>query len=182
LNSQVTLPSTADVVVIGGGVIGCAAGFELASRGLSVVIIDQNVIGGAQSSRALGFVWSLSHLPGRDSLDAQSHELWDNLEDRLQANLEWTAGGSLRVAESATELPRLEERAKGLGNAEVLDAKGLLDKAPFLRHGFPGALYSSAGGHAAPQLVTPAFANAARRHGAAPDGCRGDQRGECRGG
>ena len=110
MNSQVTLPSTADVVVIGGGVIGCAAGFELASRGLSVVIIDQNVIGGAQSSRALGFVWSLSHLPGRDSLDAQSHELWDNLEDRLQADLEWTAGGSLRVAESATELPRLEDR------------------------------------------------------------------------
>lgn len=172
MNSQVTLPSTADVVVIGGGVVGCAAGFELASRGLSVVIIDQNVIGGAQSSRALGFVWSLSHLPGRDSLDAQSHELWDNLEDRLQADLEWTAGGSLRVAESATELPRLEERAKGLGNAEVLDAKGLLDKAPFLRHGFPGALYSSAGGHAAPQLVTPAFANAARRHGATlVEGC-----------
>jgi glycine/D-amino acid oxidase-like deaminating enzyme len=172
VNSQAALPAAADVVVIGGGVIGCAAGFELASRGLSVAIIDQNAIGGAQSPLALGFVWSLSHKPGRDSLDALADHLWENLEDRLEADLEWTAGGSLRVAETAEELPQLDVRARNLGNAEVLDAKRLLEVAPFLRHGFPGALYSRAGGHTAPHLVAPAFANAARRCGASlVEGC-----------
>lgn len=44
-------PTSADVVVIGAGIIGVSTAWELARRGLSVVVCEKGVIAGEQSSR-----------------------------------------------------------------------------------------------------------------------------------
>ncbi|WP_429334613.1 FAD-dependent oxidoreductase [Paraburkholderia sp. 35.1] len=49
-------PSHADVVIGGAGIMGCAAAYFLAWRGLSVAVLDKSRIAGQQSSRAWGFV------------------------------------------------------------------------------------------------------------------------------
>jgi hypothetical protein len=50
------LPAQADVVIVGGGFVGCAAAYYLAKRGVSAVVIEKDEIGRAQSGRNWGFV------------------------------------------------------------------------------------------------------------------------------
>src|SRR4051812_9666634 len=51
VTSDNELPAKADVVVIGGGIIGTSAALELAERGISVVLCEKGTIGAEQSSR-----------------------------------------------------------------------------------------------------------------------------------
>ena len=48
------LPDSADVVVIGGGVIGTSAAFHLAEAGVDVVLVERGQLGGGSTSRAAG--------------------------------------------------------------------------------------------------------------------------------
>ncbi len=50
------LPEECDVVVIGGGIIGCSTALELAERGLRVTLYEKGGIGKEQSSRNWGWV------------------------------------------------------------------------------------------------------------------------------
>lgn len=54
ISSDETLPKSADVVVIGGGIVGASAAYSLARRGLSVALIEKGYVGCEQSSRNWG--------------------------------------------------------------------------------------------------------------------------------
>ncbi len=54
--SDPVLPDRVDVVVIGGGIMGVSAAFELAQRGVSVALCEKGVISGEQSGRNWGWV------------------------------------------------------------------------------------------------------------------------------
>lgn len=51
-----TLPKRADVVIVGAGIMGCAAAYYLAKQGVRAVVLDKSRIAGQQSTRALGGV------------------------------------------------------------------------------------------------------------------------------
>ena len=51
LHTSPTLPAAADVVVIGGGIIGVFAAYYLARRGVSVALVEKGRVGAEQSSR-----------------------------------------------------------------------------------------------------------------------------------
>ncbi|RVL90304.1 FAD-dependent oxidoreductase, partial [Sinorhizobium meliloti] len=57
-----SLPGSADVVIIGGGIIGVSTALFLAERGVEVVLCEKGVLGGEQSSRNWGWV----RVMGRD--------------------------------------------------------------------------------------------------------------------
>jgi len=59
------LPAHADVVIVGGGIVGCAAAYYLAKRALSAVLVEKDEIGRAQSGRNWGFI----RQQGRDPLE-----------------------------------------------------------------------------------------------------------------
>lgn len=58
-----TLPSSADVVVVGGGVVGAFTALELAEKGMSVALIEKGEIAHEQSGRNLGWVFVFRQQP-----------------------------------------------------------------------------------------------------------------------
>ena len=56
LRSDQPLPEEADVVIIGGGIMGCSIAYYLAKRGIDVVLVDKGAIGYEQSTRNWGWV------------------------------------------------------------------------------------------------------------------------------
>lgn len=145
----------ADVCVVGAGMAGLSAAYELASRGRSVIVLDKGPVGGGESSRTTG------HLS--DALDEHFHRLeW--LHGREGARLAWTShrAGIERVGHIAKgegidcdfervdgflfappgESPEVIERELeacrriGRDDVEMVDRAPLpgLDTGPSLRH------------------------------------------------
>lgn len=71
-------PKHADVVIAGAGIMGCAAAYYLARRGLSVVVLDKSRIAGQQSSRAWGFVRQQGRESAEVPLMMAGIPLWKN--------------------------------------------------------------------------------------------------------
>jgi len=76
------LPSKAQVVVIGGGIIGCSIAYHLAKRGMSdVVLLERQQLTGGTTWHAQGLVSMLWPTPYLTSLAKYSHELYAALEE-----------------------------------------------------------------------------------------------------
>ncbi|MBL8266856.1 NAD(P)/FAD-dependent oxidoreductase, partial [Steroidobacter sp.] len=175
-----------NVVVLGGGLVGCGAAYYLARRGASVLLLEQGDLNREASGRNAGslhFQLEYRLIRYGDELAAQfakviplslvALEDWRGLEAELQTHLEVEMGGGLIVAESAGDLELLEKRqslqekwgleSRLLSQAEV---RGL---APYLADSVIAAGYFPHEGHANPRLVAPAFAGCAEALGARID-------------
>ena len=85
VTSDEQLPSTTDVVIIGGGIIGVAAALTLAERGLPVVLCEKGQIGAEQSSRNWGWCRQQGRDPRELPLIIESLRLWrENLSQARQ--------------------------------------------------------------------------------------------------
>jgi glycine/D-amino acid oxidase-like deaminating enzyme len=162
--------SSADVVVIGGGIVGCASAYHLARRGVRVLLLDKGRIGHEQSSRNMGAVRQQARDPVETPLMIECVRLWETLSRELDADIEWVQGGNLGLAATPEELERFE-RAERLGRALGLDSRLLsADEVkaaiPRMASAWRGGLYTPTDGHASAPKTTRAFADAARRHGA----------------
>ena len=71
------LPARADVVVIGGGIIGAFTAYYLAQRGLSVAVVEKGRIGAEQSSRNWGWCRQQNRDARELPMSTRSLELWD---------------------------------------------------------------------------------------------------------
>ncbi len=168
--SAETLPASADVVVIGGGIIGASTALALAERRVSVVLCEKGVIAGEQSSRNWG--WCRKH--GRDArelpLMLESMRLWDGLAQRTGEDVGFRKTGVLYLAQTEAELARHEAWLK-IAQPFQLDTR-LIGPAELNRllpggaRAWAGALYTASDGRAEPQRAAPAIARAAARAGA----------------
>ena len=104
--SDERLPQSADAVVIGGGIIGCAAAYFLARRGLSVALVEKGGIAGEQSSRN----WGWCRQQGRDKAEIplikESLALWGTLGDEIGADLGFRRTGVLQVSDSEADMAK----------------------------------------------------------------------------
>ncbi|MGQ3366525.1 NAD(P)/FAD-dependent oxidoreductase, partial [Rhizobium oryzihabitans] len=84
-----------DLIVIGGGIVGCSAAFYAARSGLRVLLVERDTPGSAQSGRNLGFV----RQQGRDfrelPLAMASLRLWNGLEKDIGRSVGWFRGGNI---------------------------------------------------------------------------------------
>jgi sarcosine oxidase subunit beta len=159
-----------EVVVIGGGIVGCASAYYLAQRHVSVVLLERSVIGGEGSGRNGGGVRQqcrdLRELP----LAIASVKLWECLEDELGFDIEYRQGGNIRLAatdDRMEELTTLNEQELTAGlEVELWDRTRLRECAPYLADLFVGAKYCATDGVANPILATKALGWAAERAGA----------------
>ena len=160
-----------DVLIVGGGVHGCAAAYFLARRGLSVLLLEKERIASHASSRSAGGVRQLGRDLAEVPLSAAAMELWHDLRAILGEDSGFRVSGQVRVAETEADMTLLAERAavmraRGFDHEELLDRSDLRRMLPALADHCVGGLVSRRDGFANPYRTTLAFAKAARALGA----------------
>lgn len=174
------------MLVVGGGVIGCALAYYLARDGVAVTLVERGELNREASGTNAGSfhlqiaihqltgleVDSLAHrLLPEIRLYVEGSRLWQELETELDGSLEMHATGGLMVAETDAELDLLHakqriEREAGL-ETHVLEGEELRSFAPFMAADLKGATYCPTEGHANPLLAAPLYALRASQAGAA---------------
>jgi len=159
----------AEVVIVGGGIVGCATAYYLARRGRRVILLEKSVIGGEASGRNGGGVRAQCRDRRERPLAMASIKLWAGLEAELGFDVEYVQGGNIRMATTEERMAMLrhegaEELADGLV-VEMWDHDELRRRAPYLSEVFIGAKYCPTDGSANPILASRAFGWAARRAG-----------------
>jgi D-hydroxyproline dehydrogenase subunit beta len=133
-----------DVVVVGAGIVGAACALECASRGLRTAVVEASGIGGGATAAGMGHIVVMDDSEAQLALTRYSQRLWHELAERLPADVEWDACGTLWVAADAEEMEEVGRKqsmyaAAGLAT-EVLNAAALAEAEPQLRRGMAGAL------------------------------------------
>jgi glycine/D-amino acid oxidase-like deaminating enzyme len=171
VDSDASLPESADVVIIGGGIIGVCTAFFLAERGVSVVLVEKSGIAHEQSSRNWGWVRTMGRDVAEVPLAIASLKLWDGWAAKLRHDTGFTRSGILYACESEAEMAAKVtwlDQAKPLGiEAQLLDTvqiqARLQAKVPA---SWTGALFTESDGRAEPDIATAAIAEGARARGA----------------
>ncbi|MDQ8708112.1 FAD-binding oxidoreductase [Streptomyces sp. LHD-70] len=165
-----SLPSTADVVVVGSGITGAATAAAVAARGASVVLLDKES-GPARegSGRAQGSLRVQGRHGAEFPLAQEALRLWTEASE--EGDFELVTGGNLYFRTSDEELPVLrhlveEAHQAGLTTVELLDADQTREIMPCATGPFLGAMWSPVDAHCQPEKGTEHYARRAGRAGA----------------
>jgi glycine/D-amino acid oxidase-like deaminating enzyme len=163
--------AAADVIIIGGGLMGAATAFFLRRQGRSVILLERGLVGQQASGVNFGNVRRQGRFLPQLPLANRSRDIWGRLPELIGEDVEFLPLGHLRVCFRKDESGELEAyavaaRAYDLA-LEILSANALRSRYPFLAPQVLAGSFSPLDGHANPRLAAPAFARAARRTGAA---------------
>ncbi|MDM8556817.1 FAD-binding oxidoreductase [Desulfococcaceae bacterium HSG7] len=160
----------ADVVIIGGGVMGCAIAYHLAKQGLKPVVIEKADIGGEASGSNGGGVRQSARNLKEMPLAMESIRLYGHLHEELDMDVEYVRKGNLRLCTSEEELETMRksvENQKTVGlTLEMLDRRQVLEINPHVGDKVIGASFCATDGHVNPFLVTFGFFKRAKNLGA----------------
>lgn len=159
----------ADLLVIGGGIHGCAAALFAARRGLRVVLLEKDTIGRHASGANAGGVRRLNRDPAEIPLSDRSMALWPKLPEIVGEDCGFVPCAQIRVAENDADMELLEARAAGtralgFSHEVVIDRQELRARLPAVAPHCTGGLMSL-DGYAEPLRTTAAFGRAARAAG-----------------
>ena len=139
--------ATADVVIVGGGIVGAACADALSREGLGVTIVEAGVVGGGATAAGMGHVVVMDDSEAEFTLTRFSWQLWRDLAPQLPAEAEYQPCGTIWVAadeeEFAAVLQKREYYQQRALPAETLDAQALREAEPNLRPGLAGGLLVS---------------------------------------
>ena len=102
------LPAEADVVVIGGGIVGASTALFLAERGVSVALCEKGRIAGEQSSRNWGWCRKMGRDLAEVPLAVESMRLWEGMNARAQAETGFRQTGVIYLCETAEDAAKHE--------------------------------------------------------------------------
>ena len=165
-------PKEAEVVVIGGGVIGSSIAYYLAKAGKDVVLLEKSHQSGEASAANAAFVWTITRKPGIDvRLAMHSLELHLKLKDELEMDFEYIHNGGLLIIEDEKQMPlvkaHVKKRAEDGFPLEIIDAKQTLALEPLLsKETTIGAVYSPIDGTTNPIFLGVALNFQAKQLGA----------------
>lgn len=152
----------ADVIVIGGGLHGCATALHLARSGLSVLVVEKDYVGRHASSANAGGVRRLGRALPEIALAVAALASWHRIHDLVDDDCGFTSSCQVKVAETEAELQALCERretlvALGFEHEEIIDQVQLRELLPAIAPHCIGAMVVHGDGHANPFLTIQAF-------------------------
>lgn len=163
--------NSADVVIVGGGIIGCATAYYLAKKNISVIVLEgSDYIGNGGSSRNGGGV----RQSGRDPRELPVvmwgiQNLWPTLSEELGVDVEYTQKGNLRLGKTQKHLDILTDltnKATACGlDVKMIDAEEVKKINPHLSDEVVGASWCPTDGHANPLTATLGYYKKARELG-----------------
>lgn len=163
--------NTADVIVIGGGIIGCATSYFLAKRGVRVLCLEgSDNIGNGGSSRNGGGVRQSGRDPRELPLVMYGiKNYWPTLSEELDVDCEYHQEGNLRLGKTEAHrqiLNGLTDRARAVGlDVRMIDGDEVRTINPWLSDEVTCASWCPTDGHANPLTTTLGFYKTARRKG-----------------
>lgn len=161
------LPATADVVVIGGGIIGVMTAWELAKKGQRCVVLEKGRIAAEQSSRNWGWIRAQGRDPAELPIMAEAASMWRQMAGEIDDDIGLRQSGVAYLAAKPDEVGRYEEwlphaRAAGL-DSTVLTQSETQHLFPDAAVTWAGALWTASDMRAEPWVAVPALARAAAR-------------------
>lgn len=162
---------TSDIVIVGGGINGCAAAYQLARDGHRVTVVERYAPAAMASGWTLAGVRQSGRDPAELPLALAAVALWPTLADELGADTGYRQDGNLRLARTADEVPvirRLVEQQCRAGlDLRFLPANDdVRAVAPAIARTVLSASFCPSDGHADPLATVAAYRGAAERHGA----------------
>lgn len=171
------MAETADICIVGGGIIGCSLAFELAKAGRDVVVLEKDQVAGKASGEAAGMLTPLAEADGPGPfLDfglkslAMFPEAEVELKERTGIDIELLRWGILYPASNAEEARIIEKRLEWQQEAglpvESVSPEELRKLEPNLADDLQGALFFPEDWHVHNLKMTHAYAQAAQSLGA----------------
>ena len=155
------MKQTADVIIIGGGVVGCAAAYYMAKKGIKNICVleaDKSVGHGGSSRNGGGVRQS-----GRDTRELPYamyaiQNMWPTLSEELGVDVEYYQKGNLRLGKTEAHLKKLNTlatNAQSVGlDVRMVDGKEVKEICPYLSDEIIGASWCPTDGHANPMMTT----------------------------
>ncbi|XP_068207020.1 sarcosine dehydrogenase, mitochondrial-like isoform X2 [Palaemon carinicauda] len=168
-STELKLPTEADVVVIGGGIMGCFTLYHLARLGCSPILLERHKLTSGTTWHTNGLVWRIRPREIDTLLLNATRDMILDLENEEPSG--WTTNGGLFIASNQQ---RMEEYARlfTVGRAtgvecHLLTPREVEDSWPLLNVGdITGALYSPGDGTIDPSTLCAALTKKARAMGA----------------
>ena len=164
-------PSTARVVIIGGGAVGTSCAYHIAKAGWDVVLLEKNELTAGSTWHAAGNCPSFSTSWAIMNMQRYSLDLYRRLADEVDYPMNYHVTGSIRLGHSKERMQEFE-RARGMGqyqgmSLEMMQVSDIKERYPFIEtHDLAGGLYDPDDGDIDPAQLTQALAKGARQMGA----------------
>jgi glycine/D-amino acid oxidase-like deaminating enzyme len=160
----------ADVVVIGGGIIGAACAYYLCASGLEVHLVERRFPASGTSRACDGLILLWDKTPGAElALGQASAALWTELTESLDADFEYARNGTILLAEGDEGLVAGGSKAEAMRavgvRAEVLDRSGLRSLEPNLAPNLAGGVFFPDDAQLDARRATLALLSAAQQEG-----------------
>lgn len=161
---------TCEAIVVGAGIVGAACADELARRGLQVVIVDRDMVGGGATAAGMGHIVVMDDSEAQFALTRYSQQLWRELKPELPEDVEYEQCGTIWVAADEEEMAEVSRKHECYGKqgvpTEVLEPQRLKHLEPNLRDGMAGGLLVPEDGVLYPPCAARFLIERALGHGA----------------
>jgi len=165
-----TLPASASVVIIGGGIVGVSAALALAERNISVVLLEKGQIACEQSSRNLGWIRKTSRHAADVPLAQAADRLWAEMPARIGREVGYRQAGIMFLAKTQEQMAMYESwhtSVKPLALDSTLLTPADIDRlVPGGKGKWIGGVHTPSDGYAEPAIATSSMAQAAMKQGA----------------
>ena len=162
---------TADIVIVGGGIMGTSAAYYLAERGVSdVVLVEKDLLAQATTGLSVGGIRQQFSHPANIRLSQHSLQVFKNFKAEFGVDIYFRAAGYLFLAQKEETwndfLSSVDTQRQMNAPVEVLSPEEIKHRWPYLRvDDLKGGTFGPEDGYADPYLVAMGFADQARKLG-----------------